>query len=147
MRVYLPVHHDELALAAEPEAEAAGGSETILLVEDESGVRQVAARMLGAQGYRVIEAASAEEALEILAASGDTIHLMLTDVMLPGLGGRELAERVAGMRAGIKVIFASGYTDDVVLQHQLVARHGAFVQKPFTPRSLGRKVREVLDAG
>jgi len=81
-----------------------------------------------------------------LLASGRTVDLLVTDVVLPGSGGRALAERAVEARPGLRVLFMSGYTDDIVLQHQLVHRHMPFVQKPFTPESLGRGVRQVLDA-
>jgi nitrogen-specific signal transduction histidine kinase len=146
MRVYLPLAHAGPEPAEADAAPPRGGSETILLVEDEPGVRRVAAHVLGARGYRVLETASGEEALRVLEAHPDEIHLLLTDVVLPGLGGRELAERAAELRRDLKILFASGYTDDVVLQHRLVTDDVPFIQKPFAAASLSRKVREVLDA-
>ncbi len=144
VRVYLPYVGTTAPDADRVTPHLPRGEETILLVEDEAGVRQVAARILAGRGYRVVEAADAETALTLLAAT-PAIELVVTDVVLPGIGGRVLAERAAELRPGIRVLFMSGYTDDVVLQHRLISRDIAFVQKPFTPESLGRGVREVLD--
>jgi len=105
----------------------------------------VGARVLTMQGYQVLEAGNAQEARRALHEHPAEIHLLFTDVVLPGIGGRELAEQVRQMRPGIKIIFASGYTDDMILQHQLLDRNVTLVQKPFTRETLARKVREVLD--
>ncbi len=121
------------------------GTETILLVEDEAAVRRVAARMLRGNGYRVLEAEDAETAKEILAGTDGPIHLLLSDVMLPGQGGRELAEEVRAVRPEIRVLFASGYTDDAVLRHQLLARGADLLQKPYSRETLVRRVRAALD--
>jgi len=94
----------------------------------------------------VLEATDGENALIVLEQYSDSVHLMMTDVVLPGIGGRELAERVAATGREIKVLFASGYTDDVILQHQLVTRDVALLQKPFSAAGLARKVRQVLDS-
>ena len=145
VRVYLPFVGSGDAAADRPATPLPRGDETILLVEDEAAVRQVAARILATHGYRVLEAGDADAAMALL-ASGRTVDLLVTDVVLPGSGGRALAERAVEARPGLRVLFMSGYTDDIVLQHQLVHRHMPFVQKPFTPESLGRGVRQVLDA-
>jgi CheY-like chemotaxis protein len=94
-----------------------------------------------------VSAEDSHEALAILRNGTDPIHLLLTDIVLPGLGGRELAEQAAEVRKSIKVLFASGYTDDMVLRQRLVADEVPFIQKPFTMGELSRKVREVLDNG
>jgi signal transduction histidine kinase/CheY-like chemotaxis protein len=146
MRVYLPCVNSLPDARAEQNRVLPKGTETILLVEDEVAVRQTAARILTAQGYHILEAANADDALEQLNGPRREIHLMLTDVVLPGMGGRELAERVCVLRPEIKVLFASGYTDDVILQHRLVERDVKLVQKPFTATTLSTKVREALDA-
>jgi two-component system cell cycle sensor histidine kinase/response regulator CckA len=145
MRLYLPGVRGE-ASPLSPGAHASGGGEIILLTDDDDAVRHVAARILRTQGYRVLQAASAAEALRMLTASDMAIDLLLTDVVLPQMGGRELAERARAARPGIRVLFASGYTTDVILQHQLLARDVALITKPFTAESLGRKVRAALDA-
>lgn len=121
------------------------GQESILLVEDEPGVRRVAARMLRAQGYSVLEARDASEALRILNSGSARIHLLFTDVVMPGMGGRELAELVRSQRPDIKVLYATGYTDDVILQHQVLEHGVSLLRKPYTAAALGAKIRETLD--
>ena len=127
-------------------AAPAGGAETILVVEDEEAVRRLACRSLEIQGYRVLPAATAAEALLLCENHAGEIHLMVTDVVMPQMGGRALAERAAAARPRMKVLFMSGYTDDAIMQHGVLDVGVAFLQKPFTPRSLAQKVREVLDA-
>jgi PAS domain S-box-containing protein len=122
------------------------GNETILLVEDEPAVRRVAARVLKAQGYHLLEAGNGIEAARVTQEHQGEIHLLLTDVVLPGIGGREVAEQARAVRPTIKVLFASGYTDDVILQRRLLHRDAVLLQKPFSRESIARKVREVLDA-
>jgi two-component system cell cycle sensor histidine kinase/response regulator CckA len=147
-RIYLP-RVDEAAppaaraaAAAEP---AAAGTETILLVEDEDAVRAVARESLRRHGYRVLEARDAESALAIAAGFEGHIGLLLTDVVMPGLSGRALADRLAPKRPGTRVLFMSGYTDDAIVQHGVLEPGLSFLQKPFTPDVLAQKVREVLD--
>jgi CheY-like chemotaxis protein len=122
------------------------GRETILLVEDEPGVRRIAARILVGKGYQVLTAESGEAALELLGNGGPPLHLLLTDVVLPGIGGRELADQALDLRPGLRVLFVSGYTDDVVLQHRLVTDEVHFLAKPYSPDALVHRVREVLDS-
>jgi PAS domain S-box-containing protein len=138
-------------LPAEPTAEPTAtafprGDESILLVEDETGVRQVTARILRAQGYQVLEARDGADALRQLAVHRTPVDLLLTDIILPGMSGRELAERIHDTRPEIPTLFASGYSDDVVLQERLIAHDAAFLPKPFTKESLVRRVRDLLDA-
>ena len=122
------------------------GNETVLLVEDEPGVRAFAARMLRSQGYKVVEACSGEHAMSQVAELREPIDLLLTDVVMPGMSGRQLAIRLLKTRPGIKVLFMSGYTDNVMAQHGVLEPGTHLLQKPFTLRSLGDKVRSVLDA-
>jgi PAS domain S-box-containing protein len=147
-KLYLP-RVEELAerpsQPAQAPARAARGTETVLVVEDEAPVRSVARQVLERHGYTVLEAPSAEAALDIVTRYSGTIHLLLTDVVMPGLNGRELANRLAGLRPDAKVIFMSGYTDDAVTRHGVLEPGSAYVQKPFTPDAIARKVREVLD--
>jgi signal transduction histidine kinase len=145
MRVYLPcVQQAVEPRSAKPDS-LPRGSETILLVEDDPPVRATAARILGSQGYRVLEADDADAALAILNRNGAAIQLMITDVVLPGMNGRELAEKVAELRPDIRILYVSGYTDDVILQHRLVERDVILLQKPFTASGLATKVRHMLD--
>jgi PAS domain S-box-containing protein len=146
MKVYLPLSAVEGEIIESQGGQAiAEGNETILVVEDESRVRAIAARMLSALGYTVLTAADGEEALQLLSEYPETVHLLLTDVVLPRMGGRKVAELVRAMRPKIKVLFTSGYTDDVILQHRLIQHDIALVNKPYTAESLARKVRETLD--
>ncbi len=122
-----------------------GGTEAILLVEDESALRAVARRVLVRYGYQVIEAPDAESALGLAAAHSETLDLLLTDVIMPGLSGAELANRLTALRPRIRVLFMSGYSDEAIAQQGVLAPRSAYLQKPFEPEALARKVREVLD--
>jgi PAS domain S-box-containing protein len=122
------------------------GSETILLVEDEKGVRELAREYLASSGYTVIEAEDGHTALELAAMHVGPIHLLLTDVVMPGISGRELAERVGQIRPGIKIIYMSGYTDQAVVHHGILDNDAILLQKPFTLMTLAGKLREMLAA-
>jgi len=121
------------------------GSETILLVEDDPAVRQLANSILGARGYRVLAPEHPSEAEQVCAQYSGPIDLLLTDLIMPGIGGRELARRVALRRPKIKVLFMSGYTDDSMIHRRVAEETVEFIPKPFTPTSLQARVREVLD--
>jgi two-component system, cell cycle sensor histidine kinase and response regulator CckA len=121
------------------------GTETVLLVEDEDTVRLLSRHILQLYGYTVIEARGPEEAIAKAKAHEGTIHLLLTDVVMPGGGGRHVAEQIGASRPGVKVLFVSGYTDDAVVRYGILHAEAAFLQKPFTAASLAAKVREVLD--
>ena len=144
-KIYLP------AVTGTPEAAreivvAAGGSETILLVEDDAGLRGLARLVLeGRGGYQVLESSGGNEAQMFAGKHKGPIHLLLTDVVMPGMSGRELSEGLAALRPEMKILYMSGYTDDTVLRHGVLEEGMAFLQKPFTAESLLRKVREVLD--
>jgi len=147
-KIYLPrVDAPPEAAGAPDPATGAGhrGTETVLLVEDETLVRSLVQRVLGHQGYTVLEAAAGEEALAVAAAHGGEIHLLVTDVVMPGVGGRELARRLSVVRPRTRVLYLSGYSDDAVVRHGMLDPGTFFLQKPFTPAVLLRKVREVLD--
>ncbi|MFI5180677.1 MAG: PAS domain S-box protein [Thermoanaerobaculia bacterium] len=122
------------------------GTETILLVEDEEAVRRIIRLVLDASGYKVLEASNGEEALEIAHGLGGAIHLVVTDVVMPEMSGRELAERLRSQAPFLRVLFVSGYTDDAVIRHGVVDGRESFLQKPFSPLTLAKKVREALDA-
>ena len=127
--------------------ESPGGTETILLVEDESSVRELARRVLEDKGYRVLVAASPTEAEQICEQDGHGTALLLTDVVLPERSGYQLYERIARKYASLKVLYTSGYTDDAIVERGALMPGRAFLEKPFEPDALARKVREVLDAG
>ncbi len=148
VKVYLP----RVPGAAEPPLPAPeppalrGGHETVLLVEDAAPVRTLARRSLEACGYQVIDAADGPSALELSARHTGEIAVLVTDVVMPGMSGRELAERLAPTRPAMKVLYTSGYTDDAMVRQGVLNAGVAFLQKPFVPDSLARKVREVLDS-
>ena len=146
-KIYLP------QVEASAQGRAAGaapgdlprGTETILLVEDAAAVRAVTRQVLERQGYTVLEAAHGAAALQTAAGHPGPIHLLLTDVVMPVLSGRQLADQLARLRPDAKVLYASGYTDDAVVRHGVLEAGISYLQKPFTADSLARKVREVLD--
>ncbi len=121
------------------------GTETILLVEDEKGVRNLTTHVLRECGYTVLEAQNGTEGLQITAARGASIHLLVTDVILPGMSGKQLAEQLTAHSPTLKVLFVSGYTADIIAPHGVLDPGTAFLQKPFSPVLLAKKVREVLD--
>ena len=145
MHVYLPRSAEAVLVSPDRNASIPRGTETILLAEDDAGVRTVTVRMLTPLGYTVLATESGEQALSMLELHRQTVDLLLTDLVLPGMSGRVLAERARELRPDLRVLFASGYTDDVIVQRQLLEHGASFLQKPFTPRALGEKVREVLD--
>jgi len=121
------------------------GRETILLAEDEDAVREITAQLLEAFGYKVLKASSGEEALRLAERQHGQIHLLMTDVVMPGMGGRELADLLRAREPQLKVLFQSGYTDDAVVRYGVVHAEVTFLQKPFTPQALAEKVRQALD--
>ena len=147
-RIYLPRVED----AAEPLSHvraaqaASGGSETVLLVEDEESVRQLVRETLEAKGYKVLEADHGAAALQIAAAHQGTIDMLITDVVMPGMSGRELAKQLSTSHPQTKVLYLSGYTEDAIVHQGVLDPGTAFLQKPFTLQMLSRKVREVLSS-
>lgn len=119
---------------------------TILLVEDSAGLRNLATRVLEPAGYTVLGAAGGEEALGLLERQEKPVHLLLTDVVMPGMSGRQLAERLRQTHPQMKVLYVSGYTSDTVVRHGVLEAQASFLNKPFTAAGLLRKVREVLDS-
>jgi two-component system cell cycle sensor histidine kinase/response regulator CckA len=147
-KVYLPAL-DSTPKSSEVKAVESpipGGSETVLLVEDEDVVRGLARQILEDAGYRVLVARQGEEAIRLCIEHATEIHLLLTDVVMPGAGGKEVADRLGALRPGIKVLFMSGYTDEAIVHHGVLDSNVKFIQKPFSPAALATKVREVLDA-
>jgi len=128
-------------------AAAARGHETVLLVEDDDSVRAIAVRTLRSQGFQVLEAVDGVAALEVAAGYEGTIHLLLTDVVMPRMGGKELAARLLELRPETKVLYASGYTRNAIVHHGVLEQGTNFLQKPYVPDGLARKVREVIDGG
>lgn len=146
-KIYLPVVADDHAMPLPVNHAAPGprGTETILLVEDEEALRNLLVDILADEGYIILPAASGTEALEICAAHAEPIHLLVTDVVMPGMGGRQLVENLTATRPAMKILYMSGYTDNAIVHHGVLDAGTAFLQKPFTPVSVLRKVREVLD--
>jgi CheY-like chemotaxis protein len=130
----------------EPPVVSSSGTETILLVEDNAGLRKLATRLLEPAGYTVLGAATGEEALRLLEGHEKNVHLLLSDVVMPGMSGRQLAEQLAQTRPGMKVLYMSGYTGDTIVRHGVLEAQVSFLNKPFTAAALLRKVREVLDS-
>ena len=121
-----------------------GGCETVLLVEDEDSVRELVRLTLTSRGYKVLEAENGETGLRIADETKGTIDILVTDVVMPGIGGRELAKKVVARRPSTKVLYLSGYTEDAVVTQGALSPGTAFLQKPFTLQNLAKKVREVL---
>jgi CheY-like chemotaxis protein len=146
-KIYLP-QVDQAVELRQPEQfiDAPQGNETILLVEDEDAVRALTRTVLLKQGYHVLEAAHGHQALLLSQQYEGMIDLLATDVVMPQMSGRELAERLLLLRPNIKILYMSGYTEDTIVHHGIFTSGVAFLQKPFSPNGLAYKVREVLDA-
>jgi PAS domain S-box-containing protein len=145
-RIYLPKVLDpagQPGVAKQPQV-ATGGSETVLLVEDEESVRELVRETLKSKGYSVMEAPDGIQGMKVAESFNGKIDILITDVAMPGMSGHELAKRVAASRPGIKILFLSGYTEDAIIHEGVLDPGTAFLQKPFTLQALARKVREVL---
>lgn len=145
-KIYLPrVEEPAERVEQSADAESPTGTETVLLVEDEAIVRDMTREILQVSGYRVLEAQNGHEALKIFEEHQEQIHLMLTDVIMPQMSGRELAEEIAKRRPEVRLLYMSGYTDDAIGHHGVLEKGVNFLEKPFSPNALTRKIREVLD--
>ncbi|HSK73939.1 MAG TPA: ATP-binding protein, partial [Pyrinomonadaceae bacterium] len=147
-KIYLPRVDEDVQMPEKDETTESipGGTETILLVEDEEMVRNLSRQILQTCGYKVLEARNGVEALSICQDSDSKIDLLMTDVVMPQMGGRELAEKLEQMYPQIRLLFTSGYTDDAIIRQGVIKTGENFIQKPFTFEALAKKVRELLDA-
>jgi CheY-like chemotaxis protein len=146
-KVYLPrIQGPAMVMPITSAPTSIRGTETILLVEDEVAVRSLVRETLQSFGYHVLEAQGAEHALTILAEYDGPIHLLLTDVVMPQVSGKELAKKLAPLHPEAETLFMSGYTDNAIVRHGVLDANTFFLQKPFMPKTLVTKVREVLDA-
>jgi len=148
-RIYLPVAEAKAEAVSEKTTpvEQLTGAETILLVEDEARVRKLMVDILAARGYRVLEATRGNEAVQLAASHKGPIHLAVVDVVMPEMSGPDVVRQIQPGRPGIRVLYISGYTDEAMAHHGILESGAAFLQKPFLPGVLVRRVREVLDAG
>ncbi len=145
-RIYLPAVDEPVPeIAAGGALPDLGGTETVLLVEDDAALCELALMSLKRYGYRVLSAYDGRNALQAAQEHTGPIHILLTDVVMPNMGGPELAQELRMRFPGIRVLFTSGYTDDAVVRHGLLEAHASFIQKPYTPQALGKKLREVLE--
>jgi two-component system cell cycle sensor histidine kinase/response regulator CckA len=147
-KVYLPRVDDRVEVSSTmeaPSAAARNGKETILLVEDEPGVRELTNMVLSRRGYSVLEALNPQDAERLAENHGSEIHLLLTDVVMPGISGRELAKKLTARHPNLRVLYMSGYTYNVIAEDGTLEDGLSFLQKPFTPQILAQKVRETLD--
>jgi nitrogen-specific signal transduction histidine kinase/ActR/RegA family two-component response regulator len=147
-RVFLPAARKNLTAVPRPRRDAdesAAGDETLLVVEDDESVRRLAVLALREHGYRVLEACNGAEALRITGSHDGDIDLVVTDVVMPVMGGRQLVEALKPLRPDLRILYVSGYTDDAVVSHGVQRADVAFLQKPYTPHDLAAKVRRVLD--
>lgn len=147
-RIYLPATEDDRSRSNTHfrQSQVAGGEETILITEDEPDLRELTRIFLESYGYRVLSAGSAEQAIQVSDQFGEPIHLLLTDVIMPGISGRQLAEKILIKRPKTKILYMTGYTDDMVVQHKVLEPGVQLLQKPFSKAELALKVRATLDS-
>jgi CheY-like chemotaxis protein len=146
VKIYLPSAEAKAAAegTAQTPAAALRGSETILVLEDEARVRKLVCEVLAGRGYQVLEAVRGEEAIRMAAEHHGSVHLLLTDVVMPEMSGPQVLEQIRARHPNMKVLFMSGYTDEAMVHHGILDSGAPFLQKPFLPDALARKVREVL---
>jgi CheY-like chemotaxis protein len=147
-KIYLPPVKEVLPDPVRPQgiANLPTGDETILLVEDDESVRDLAWRVLEGQGYAVLQAGNGQEAIQVAAGHPDPIHVLVTDLIMPGMSGKVLAEQLTPTHPDLKVLYISGYTDELIAEHGILEPGVILLQKPFRPFELAHKVRQVLDA-
>ena len=146
-KVYLPrVDAPTDVVAAPPEMGTVAGTETVLLAEDDALLLPLARDVLRRLGYTVLEARTPADAVAVAKSHMGVIHLLISDVIMPGESGLQLARRLLGTRPDLRVLFISGYSDEAIVRHGVLDPGTAFLQKPFTPAALARKIRELLDA-
>jgi CheY-like chemotaxis protein len=145
-RIYLPRHKAGGVETADDKAEVAlkGGTETVLIVEDEESVLNLTKDMLEKLGYRVLAARRTDEAMRLAREYGESIDLLLTDVVMPDMNGKELSERIRSIKPGLKCLYMSGYTADVITRQGILEEGVHFIPKPFSLKSLATKVRKTL---
>jgi CheY-like chemotaxis protein len=145
-KIFLPAVEEQILTSKEAHSgKSVAGVETILLVEDERAVRELALNAFQSHGYKVLTATDGRDAILVAEEYRGSIDLMVTDVVMPRMGGRELAETLRSAFPKMKVLYTSGYTDDAVVRHGILRKEVAFLQKPYTPLSLARKARTLLD--
>jgi len=147
LKIYLPRVNEPLEEIRKEvtKAELPRGNETILVVEDEEEVLKLAGKILEGQGYRILETSNGDDALVACEKYKSSIHLMLADIVMPGMSGSELAKLLKPLYPEIKILYMSGYTDNAIVRHGILEKRVNYIQKPFTMEGLARKVREVLD--
>ncbi|MHB1024184.1 MAG: response regulator [Desulfobacteria bacterium] len=147
VKIYLPRVEEETVRPVKDDrpTDLPGGTETVLVVEDEDTLRTLRERILGDLGYQVVPAPGGAEAIALAQRYGDRIDLLLTDVVMPGMSGAELATRLVLHHPEMKVLYTSGYTDDAIVRHGVLDEEVSFIGKPYAPLALAKKVREVLD--
>ena len=147
VRIYLPRVEGEASKLVKDDQpqELLGGTETVLVVEDEDVVRNLCVRVLDELGYKVLQAGNGDEAIALALGYGERIDLLLTDVVMPGMGGREVANRLTQIHPETRFLFTSGYTDNAIVQHGVLDEGVSFIGKPYSPSAIAKKVREVLD--
>jgi CheY-like chemotaxis protein len=146
-RVFVPAggDPDDIEGSSSDDYAATGGTETILIVEDETEVRQLEASILSSLGYEVLQARNGRDALRVMASGPSAVHLLLSDVQMPEMDGVELFRQVRAMHPGLRTLFISGYADDNTVKDALAEPGVGYIQKPVTPDRLARRVREMLD--
>jgi two-component system, cell cycle sensor histidine kinase and response regulator CckA len=147
-KIYFPrVEAEILKLKENAETEEmVHGTETVIVAEDEASVRSLVARVLRDRGYTVLEASNGQEALDVAQTHAGEILLLITDIIMPGMNGKDLSARLQVIRPAIKTLYVSGYTENAIIHHGILDSEVDFLQKPFTTKNLVRKVREVLDS-